>query len=80
MFDNKFDQYRTEVCPEIEKKTFIGHIASLLTFFYRVYDIVDLSTCFRAFWNIFLNILAPICRVYNGGPRNVGLRINRGCF
>ena len=25
MFDNKFDQYRTEVCPEIDKITFLNN-------------------------------------------------------
>ena len=34
----------------------------------------------RAFLNIFSNILMPLCRVYKGGPRNVGPRINRRCF
>ena len=31
---------------------------------------------FRAFSNIFWNILMALCRVYFGGPRNVGLRIS----
>ena len=50
MFDNKFDQYRIEVCPEIEKSqygyTFLrcyinGHIASLSTFFNWAYAIFE---------------------------------------
>ena len=35
---------------------------------------------FRAFSNIFSNILMPLCRVYFGIQRNVGLRNKRGCF
>ena len=43
MFNNKFDQDRREVCPEIEK---IRHVNG-------AYSIVDLFTYFRAFSNIF---------------------------
>ena len=63
MFDNKFDQYRTKVCPEIGKITF-----------------VNLFTYFIPFLNIFSNILTPLCPVYILILRNVGPRINRGCF
>ena len=35
---------------------------------------------FRAFWNIFQNILRPLCRVYIGRPTNIGPRIRGGAF
>ena len=53
---------------------------NIVDLFYRAENIVDLLTCFRVFLNIFQNILTPLCRVYNGSPRNVGPRIDRGCF
>ena len=69
MFDNKFDQYRPEVCPEIEKQcnkvywvsVEVDYILKILIIivdlFYRAYNIVNLITYFRAF----LNILTSIC-------------------
>ena len=100
MFDNKFDQHRPEVCPEIGKIrhvmiknqglsrirkhfkdiTFIKHIASMSTYFIGPYSIVDLFTYFRAFLNIFQNILTPLCRVYIVSQRNLGPRNKTGCF
>ena len=58
----------------------VQHIASLSTFFYQAYSIVDLSTYFKAFSNIFSNILTALCWVYIIIPRNVGPRINRDAF
>ena len=61
--------------------TFIGHRASLPTFFYRAYSNVDLFTYFRAFLTYFiLKLLMPLYRTYLGRPRNVGPRIKRGYF
>ena len=48
--------------------------------FYREYTIVNLLPIFRAFSNIFKNILTPLSRTYLGSPRNIVPRINRGCF
>ena len=77
MLDNKFNQYRTEVCPEILKKpigikyrglsrnrknTFIGSVFKLITFDY----------IYIRFLNIFSNILTAFCWAYFIGPRNVG--------
>ena len=39
-----------------------------------------LGLYFRTFSNIFLNILPPICQIYFGRPRNLGLRNKRGCL
>ena len=47
----------------------------IVDLFYRAYSIVNLFTYFRAFSNIFFNILTTLCWVYFGGPRNVGSSI-----
>ena len=49
MFDNKFDQYRPEVCPEIEKQCNkdIGLRFSInVNLFYLAYSIVPLFNLF----------------------------------
>ena len=58
--------------PKLKKRAllfwgliYIGHIASLSTFFIG----------HMPFFNIFLNILTALCRVYIRGPRNVGPKI-----
>ena len=67
---------------------FIKHIASVV-YFDQLLDAAhtqklveihnrcyfDLVTYFRAFSNIFSNILTALSQVYFGGPRNVGSRI-----
>ena len=83
MVDNKFDQYRPEVCPEIEKQCNkdIGLRFSInVNLFYLAYSIVALFNLFETFLNIFSNIFMPLCRVYIIIPRYVGPRIKRGCF
>ena len=52
----------------------------IVDLFYRAYSIVNLLTYFRAFLNIFLNIITDLCRVYIIIPINIGLRIKRVCF
>ena len=74
---NEVDAKRT---PSYSSDRHFLNIASLSTFFYQAYSIVDLFTYFKAFSNIFSNILTALCRVYIIIPINVGLRFKRGCF
>ena len=60
--------------------TFIRHITFLSTFFYREQPIVNLFPIFRAFTNIFQNILTPLSRTYLGSMRNIVQRISMGRF
>ena len=60
--------------------TFIGHMASLSTFFSWAYAIVVLFSYFITFSNLFLNLLSPLSRTYLGLPRYVRPRISRGCI
>ena len=52
----------------------------IVDLFNLVYGIVDLFTYFRAFSNIFSDILTVFCRVYIIIPINVGPRNKRGAF
>ena len=63
MFNNKFDQSRPEVCPEIEK-IFIRHIASSSTFFYQAYTIVDLFLFWNFLEHIFEHINTPLSGLF----------------
>ena len=78
-----------------ELRTFVGSMLKLIEFLrhyiYWAYSIfvdllfwantiVDLFSYFRAFSDIFLNILKALFRVYIIIPINVDPRINRGCF
>ena len=87
-FNNNYNLYRFEVCTEIEKiMDIVLHLPPkpprldiIVNLYYRAYSIVNLITYFRAFSNIFSNILMPICRAYMIILRNVGPRFKRGCF
>ena len=48
--------------------------------FHQEQTIVNLCPIFRAFSNIFSNILKPLSRTYLESPRNIVTRISRGSF
>ena len=70
MFDNKFDLYRSEVCPEIEK------IIIIVDLFYQAYSIVDLFTILE---HILEHTKAPLLGLYYNTEKCMS-RIKRGCF